>query len=106
MLIISLFYLKTIRMNTVIKLINLSVISPVFSLLLILEAKAITIGYFNNTDYTFPTEATTLRNVLESGGNTVTEFDSLEASAWQQIANNNQVIVIPNVFLLSLAPDL
>ncbi|MDJ0842603.1 hypothetical protein [Crocosphaera sp.] len=93
-------------MNTVIKLINLSVISTSFYLLSTLEAAAITIGYFNNSDYTLPTESTTLRNILNSEGNTVTDFDSLDASIWQQIADNNQVIVIPDINLLSLAPDL
>ncbi|MDJ0729863.1 MAG: hypothetical protein QNJ33_07710 [Crocosphaera sp.] len=92
-------------MNTVIKLINFSVISTI-SLSLNLEAQAISIGYFNSSVYTFPNDAANLRNVLTNGANTVTDFDSLEASVWQQIADNNQVIVIPSLSFDSLAPDL
>ncbi|MDJ0660430.1 MAG: hypothetical protein QNJ42_13225 [Crocosphaera sp.] len=92
-------------MNTVKKLINLSVISTIF-VSLSLEAQAISIGYFNNSVYTFPGDGINLRNVLTNGTNTVTDFDSLDASVWQQIADNNQVIVIPSLSFGSLAPDL
>ncbi len=95
-------------MNTVIKLINLSVISTIF-VSLSLEAKAISIGYFNNFEYTPTFIGDSLRNVLTSGTNKVTDFDSLDASVWQQIANNNQVIVIPSLrfgsFSLDLSPE-
>lgn len=92
-------------MNTVIKLINLSVISTIF-VSLSLEAKAVSIGYFNNVEYTPTFIGDNLRDVLTNGTNTVTDFDSLNASVWQQIADNNQVIVIPSLTELSLAPEL
>lgn len=94
-------------MKTAIKLINLSVISTSSFLLLTSEIQAITIGYFNNPTFTESFIANNLKIVIENGGeNTITEFDSLDAFVWQTIADNNQVIVIPTLDLLSLADNL
>ncbi len=83
-------------MNSVKKLINLSVISTGFYLLTTSSLWAVTIGYFNNPTFS-QGEAETLLNTLESGGHTITQFDSLEASVWQEIADQNQVITIPTI---------
>lgn len=92
-------------MNTVKKLINLSVISTIF-LSLSLEAKAVSIGYFNNFEYTPTFIGDNFKNVLTNGTNTVTEFNSLNASVWQQIVENNQVVVLPSLRFGSLTLDL
>ncbi|MGK7887591.1 MAG: hypothetical protein AB4057_23555 [Crocosphaera sp.] len=94
-------------MKTTTKFIKLSVLSTSFCLLLTPESQAITIGYFNNPTFTDSFLANNLREVLEDGGeNTITEFDSLDASAWQTIADNNQIIAIPTIDNLSLADSL
>ncbi|MGB5594075.1 MAG: hypothetical protein WBM62_08615, partial [Crocosphaera sp.] len=92
-------------MNSVKKLINLSVISTGFTFLNICPSLAVTIGFFNNPDFSFG-EADTLFNILVDQGNTVTQFSSLEASVWQEIADNNQVLVIPTINNNSLFPSL
>ena len=52
-------------MKTAKKLINLSVLSTSFCLLLTTESQAITIGYFNNPTFSDSFAANNLREVLE-----------------------------------------
>lgn len=93
-------------MNSVKKLINLSVISTGFSLLTTSPLWAVTIGYFNNLNFSFEGETETLLSVLEAGGHTITQFDSLDASVWQEIAEQNQAIVIPDLSRSPFFPSL
>ena len=93
-------------MKTVKKLINLSVISTGFYLLTTSPLWAVTIGYFNNSNFSFEGESEKLLEVLENGGHNLTQFDSLEASVWQEIAEQNQAIVIPDLSRNSLFPSL
>ncbi len=94
-------------MKTGIKLINLSVLSTSLCLLFTSEIQAITIGYFNNPTFSDSFAANNLKEVLENEGkNTITEFDILDALAWQTIADNSQIIAIPTIDNFSLADSL
>ena len=95
-----------IPLKSVKKLIHLSVITTGLCLLNNLGASAVTIGLFNNITYTFPLESDNLINTLEMFGHQVTQFDSLDASVWQTVTEQNQVLVIPDVIRQTLAPDL
>lgn len=84
-------------MNFISKIISISVISTGLTLLNTSLSLAINLGFFNNQSYSLSGLTTNLYNTLKSYNYTITEFDNLDALTWQNIANNNQAIVIPDL---------
>lgn len=84
--------------STVKKLKKLLVTSTISTGVIILNSSstwAVAIGLFNTTPFIFPGDAVNLIKALNEE-NTITEFSELDADTWQEIANENQVIVIPS----------
>ena len=92
------FTLKNQSMNTV-NTVKKILIGSVFSTVTLsttcFSVKAVNIGLFNQSPFTFPIETANLIEALEPG-NSLTEFSELGSLTWQAIADNNQVIVIPS----------
>lgn len=86
-------------MKTVInpkKILINSVISTSIVLTSFSSVGAVNIGLFNQPPFTFVQETNHLIEALDTG-NTITEFMGLDPQTWQEIAQNNQAIVIPSI---------
>ncbi len=86
-------------------LLRISVVSLTALGTLTSQVLAVTIGVFDDPTYVGTVEPTNLINTLTNFGHTITRFGSLDASVWQNMANNNQVIIIPGL-VKYLFPDL
>ena len=86
-------------MKTVIKPKKILINSVIFTGILLIAPSSVgaaTIGLFNQFSFTTPDEVNHVIEVLEFE-NTITEFMGLDPQTWQEIADNNQAIVIPSI---------